>query len=177
MRTKTLMASCGIAAMLALGPIAAHADNFKSWDKDASGTISSDEYAAGADDMGLFDRADEDRDGIISRPEYGAVQYRTWDRDGDGFISKDEWAGRIGNQYTEDTEIGTFAYHDDNKDGVLDSNEFDPSGEEFSLFDDWDLSGDDGLDRDEYYQGSYAMADRNDSGELEEDEGWFGDWF
>ena len=42
MRTKTLMASCGIAAMLALGPIAAHAGNFESWDKDASGTISSD---------------------------------------------------------------------------------------------------------------------------------------
>ena len=80
---------------LVFGFAFAQDDNFSTWDADADGTVTSEEFGAG-----VFSTYDENDDNVLDEQEY--EEYEAWDdaeetdfddydTDTSGDISEDEW--------------------------------------------------------------------------------------
>ena len=173
--TRRFLALLGAAALLGAGPApAANGD----WDADADGMIDREEFDAGYDRTGLFQRFDTDGDGSLDGRELAGVRYASMDVDGDGRVSADEWGTWIERRAGGAAVDRSPGEWDANADGIISRAEYDAEvarrgmfenvaggddaafdEDEFrtGLFDDLDLDGDQRLDADEFPAGGFGL--------------------
>lgn len=91
------------------------------YDADAGGTVSEDEFGAGMASGGMFQRLDADGDGMVSQNEYLAARpedqqlFEEMDSAGTGMLSEEDYGAGIFRQYDADasgdldeTEFGQY---------------------------------------------------------------------
>lgn len=86
----------------------------------------------------------------------GQTTFQAQDENGDGKISKDEYYGLA-------SDMGIYADHDANDDGLIETNEFDEIGWDYD-YDAWDLNEDSYLDSGEFYDGYFGEFDEDENG-------------
>lgn len=73
-------------------------DNFTTWDTDASGTLTSEEFNAGwtqagwSNPEGAFTAFDDNNDSMLAEDEFfGEDEWTEWDANNDGVLDENEW--------------------------------------------------------------------------------------
>jgi Ca2+-binding EF-hand superfamily protein len=69
--------------------------SYGSLDTDGDGTIDRNEFRAGFDQLGYWNRWDSDRDGQLGRDEFNTGLYDVWDADSDGAIAQNEFGNLV----------------------------------------------------------------------------------
>lgn len=102
---------------------------FEELDVNDDDRVTQDEFRAYAQQQGVFQRWDEDRNGSINEAEFRRIgidsetgDFETWDEDGNGSLSVEEFFGSV------------FGAWDDNEDGHWDGGDWDDAGDS-GLFD------------------------------------------
>ena len=107
-----LLAGCARTAALD-GP---YDDGFTTYDTDRDGSLTRDEFGAGFGATPYYRDYDLDRDGFLDEDEFGATgfgyDYGTFDTDRDGLLDDDEFYG------------GVYDAYDTDRDGRLTEDEF-----------------------------------------------------
>lgn len=80
----------GFALALAATPALSQSEG--TYDVDDDGSVTMDEFNAGFDSSGEYDKWDADGDGMLSREEFNAGVYSKYDSDGDGSWTTDEFS-------------------------------------------------------------------------------------
>lgn len=110
----------------------------------------------------IFDSADTNGDGVITREEFHAARERLFarlDRNGDGFIDKDDMSGRlVGRQKTQERLAALVTQLDTDGDGRVSKSEF-VDGPTL-LFDRADTDHNGELSRDEVAAVKQKLAER-----------------
>jgi Ca2+-binding EF-hand superfamily protein len=123
---STPLRTAAIAALIALAPLAAHAQGkaaagnvdafIQQWDPDKDGTLSLDEVKKAAD--ARFDALDKDRDGTLDRKELRGLvskqEFAKVDPDKDGTLDKTEYQALVAQR---------FQAADPDREGTLDKKE------------------------------------------------------
>ncbi|MCB8835833.1 hypothetical protein [Aurantimonas sp. VKM B-3413] len=100
-RISTLAGASAILLSLAAVPAVAQdnatpkMNDVKSWDADANGSVSQDEFNAGFDQNGAYKAWDKDGDGALSQEEFDTGVFGAYDRDNSGTIEEPEF-GDVG---------------------------------------------------------------------------------
>ena len=102
---------------------------FAELDANTDNRVTREEFQAYARDRRVFERWDENSDGMYGQDEFDAIgfddevgDYEAWDTDGNGSLGADEFWGSV------------FGAFDDNEDGHWDAGEWDDAGDS-GLFD------------------------------------------
>jgi Ca2+-binding EF-hand superfamily protein len=113
----------------------------------------------------IFDSADTNGDGIITRAEFLAAQERLFarlDRNGDGYIDKDDMSGRlVGRQKAQERLAELVAWLDRDGDGRISKTEFVDGST--PLFDRADTDHNGELSKDEVAAAKQKVARRRGS--------------
>jgi hypothetical protein len=180
MRSHLIMA-CGIAALLTAAP--ASAQILGDWDTDQSGVLSGEEWRAGLQETGLFADWDADTSGRLNAAELGAGLFERFDDDDDGVLSVAEWDEGVDAWYGERTVNFEFANWDKDGNGVLSEAEFVEAFDREGLYTTFTTEigaadAEAGLEEDELLGGLFDWFDEDEDEELAEAEaGLFEGWF
>jgi hypothetical protein len=79
------------AIVAALGAAPAMAQDVGMWDGNSDGALSTNEFATGFSDRGIFDTWDQDKDGLLSDTEFSDGVYGTYDANVSGDIDEIEY--------------------------------------------------------------------------------------
>lgn len=110
---------------------------------------------------------DINNNGILDSNEFGTFVRRSWDMNGDGFIDDSEWNAGTTRWYpTGYNEYKTYTVWDKDRDGRLDSTEFDTVVTTTKLYETWDVNNDKILEDDEYAAKTFSVYDENADGSL-----------
>lgn len=117
----TTAVSLTLTMMLSTAP--ASAASFDDLDTDRDGLLSREEFGVGADATATYDRLDRDQDGLIATDEVNDLNpdwdYTGWDSNADNYLERQEFYD------------GYYGAYDANSDGVW-------------VEDEWDNAADDG---------------------------------
>ncbi len=111
---------------------------------------------------------DSNGDGIIEADEFTTYIYTRSDLNNDGYLGDDEWKITTNQLYRpfKDTDVNTYTYWDQDKNGHLDSNEVKTLVEKTGLYSKWDANHDTKVDTEEFARGTFAAYDDNNDGVL-----------
>jgi hypothetical protein len=146
-------------------------------------------------DIPAYEEHDLDRDGALSRDEFGAWVARggvhaswvyeaegdldvgpvsrrllaNWDADRDSLVIESEWTAGVG-AWFEPGDHGTFAEWDPDRSGALDADEVARALQDRSLFSQIDLDGNASVDDRELADWLFGVIDMSDDARLDPDE-------
>lgn len=148
------------------------------WDADASGGISRNEWVTGMRDSDTFGTWDANGDEMIESGEFGGGLFDRFDEDGDGLLTRTEWEDGFGTWQGADAEDLDYANWDADGDGQLDRTDFVTGYDSAGLFDRFRTAGgqpttNPGMTRDEFASGTYDWMDRDGDDNLTEAENRF----
>lgn len=145
--------------------------DYATWDTDADGLLSRDEFGTVFED-GVYDDWDADGDGYLDENEWTDANWRMWDTDGDEMVETTEWNAGFDRYDFDEAGVEGIDTWDLDDDSLLDRDEFDV-GTAADAWDDWDVDGDGLLASDEAADAVYDVFDEDDDGTVGQDE-WDG---
>lgn len=176
---KTPITAFTLALLLSTAPAGAQTDaeaGWDTWDADASGAISQEEFRSKAEETGLFGIWDENDDDQISSEEYGNGLFSVLDDDDDGALTVSEWDEGIDRIFGEQAANLETSAWDDDGDGTITREEFNGQIGEAGLFASMEPGDDEQLGQDEFLGGLFETADADDDQEVSNDEFLFDDF-
>ncbi len=169
MRFRNMLTATTAALLIAL-PVSAQM--YEGFDRDAG----FEGFRTGLDETGRFVASDRDQDGMLNEGEFATGMFADWDTDDEFGISEEEY-GMGAARYHGDDYGMTFADFDTDQSGLIDQSEFGANWDT-EYYTTWDTDADGLLSNDEYSEGYYNAADRDQDKVITvEEEGFFEGWF
>lgn len=165
----------GFLAVFAIGPVYAEAD-FAEWDADEDGVINEAEYAWGFENDEILEKWDANEDEALDEDEFGEMFYTIFDADKDDRLTVAEFDRGVDSFFGEQAVNLSVPRWDANGDDIISRDEFSQTAGDGELFLTFDDNRDGVLESDEMEDGLFDAADRDADDELDDDEFLFDNW-